>query len=255
MNMLRVITKKKRFFLCLVVLFFIFISFTLAKYIQKKDQDTLYEASAFYFESDYLNDLSNVKSYTLESGIDDIAFEIHNNVDELRYSDVKINYQVTLTDIDGNSVKDKDNQSISMITSTLDKGSIHKNDHKFSNLKDGIYVVTATSIKPYSKTIKANFIITNSITEINYNVTDATNSPILQLMIDTKDYNGNVKIEWPNGVTPDNTNPIFADVTSGYTKANKVIAVQKNSEYIFQFFKENPNLVFSNDDFKVGGDL
>ncbi len=254
MNFKKIIAKSKNILIIIsFVIFLGFFSYSLAKYIDNRRKEFLYEAKAFYFESNYLNEISSVKSYKLETGIDYVEFDIENNIDQLRYSDVTISYTVTLTDLEGNSVQDKSGVTVSPITSALTKGSIRKNTHRFSNLKDGVYVVTASSKKPYAKTIRANFIITNNNANISYSVTDAESSPILQLTVNTNDYKGNIKITWPDGVTPDNTNSLFSDVTSGYTSSNKVISVVKNGEYTFQFFKQNPTTVFAKENFKVGG--
>ena len=232
---------------------FVSIACVMAKYIHQKRQDLLYEANSFYFESDYLKDISSAKSYTLAKGVDDILFHISNNIDDLRYSGVKIFYDISISDLDGNAVLDKNNESVGVIHAVLNHGGINSNEHVFSNLKDGTYVVSAVSTKPYVKALKANFIISNSNMMIDYQVTDAASSPILQLMIRTEDYQGNVKITWPSGVTPDNTHSLFSDVVSGYSSGSKVFSVQKHSEYIFQFFKENPDVVFQKSDFEVGG--
>lgn len=254
MNFKEIIANKKNILLIIsFVIFLGFFSYSLAKYISNRRQDFLYEANAFYFESNYLNDIASVKSYTLETGIDYVEFNIQNNIDQLRYSDVTINYTVTLTDLEGNPVQDKSGSIVSPITSTLTKGSIRTNTHRFSNLQDGIYVVNAVSTRPYAKTIRGNFIIENNNTTISYSVTDTASSPILQLTVNTNDYAGNIRITWPAGVTPDNTNPLFTDVTSGYTSSSKVISVVKNGEYTFQFFKQNPSSVFVKENFTVGG--
>ena len=243
-------TKLMLFTFIIITLFSI--GFTFAKYIDNKENSILYEASAFYLESNYLSNIDNTKSYTIEKGIDEITFTIQNNIDTLRYSTVSINYTVSISDIEGKSVKDKAENTISNINGSLQKGSVKSNTHTFNNLKDGVYVVTATSTKPYSKTIKANFIITNSSTNIETRITDMTDSPILQLIINSNDYEGNITITWPEGITPDNTNPLFANVGTGYTSASKVMPVSKNAEYIVQFFKEDPAQTYQISDFEVG---
>ena len=238
--------------LCVFVLF-MFTKSSLAKYNANKNKDFLYEASSFYFTSDTLNSDSTVSVYTFATGTDYIEFNIANNEDNLRYSEVDIHYQVTITDINGNSVKDKNNNTISNIDANLTKNNINANTHRFSNLEDGAYIVTATSISPYSKTIRANFIITNSDTNLRYTVTDAVNSPILQLTISTNDYSGNVKILWPEGITPDNTISVFENLKTGYTSSSITVSLTKNGEYIYQFFKENPSRVYTTSDFTIGG--
>lgn len=254
MKIKRLITKYS--VLIIIFVFFVFLTIiksSFAKYNSNENKDFFYEASSFYFTSNSLDSNSSVTVYTLATGTDYIEFDVANNEDNLRYSEVDINYQVTITDINGNNVKDKNNNNINKINDTLAKNSINSNTHRFSNLADGAYTVTATSLSPYSKTIRANFIVSNSNKQLQYSITDAINSPILQLIISTNDYNGNVKIVWPIGITPDNTIPIFANSKTGFSSSNITIAVEKNGEYIYQFFKENPSNVYSASDFTVGG--
>ncbi len=222
-----------------------------AKYFIERKKETLYTAGAFYFESDLLTNTSSIKTYTYKEGTNEIELVLTNNIDDLRYSEVDIFYKVTITDLNGGAITDKDENNISEILGKLEKGKIDSQIVKFSNLKTGSYIVNAISTAPYEKSLKANFVITDRDDDIQFNVKDAINSPVAQLTISTKDYNGNIKITWPKGITPDNTNFYFFNNNSNYEGSNKTIQISSNSEIIIQFFKEDLSKQYLTDDFKV----
>lgn len=239
-----------KFILAILITLF-FVSFSLAKYISTRNTNFLYEAKSFYFVSDLLSDNIDQKSYSYKRGIDTISLNLSNNIDELRYSEVTIEYEVSITDLDGNSIQDKDGNTISSIQGTLSKGEINTTKIEFANLSSGAYVVTAKAIKPYKKQIQANFILTDNDYTIDYEVSDAVDSPVLNLTINVTDYSDKIKISWPDGVAPNNTNSFFKDVNTGYSNSNIIISFGANSEYIFNFFKEDPTSVFDSSDFIV----
>ena len=247
------IFKKRNIFFTFILVFFSSCLVVLAKYHLTIDKRALYDASDFYFESDLLADNNNKQSYTYKRGIDYIEILLNNNSDLLRYSEVKIHYTVTITDINGNIVKDKDGNNINEIDGVLQKNKIDSNKIVFDNLPSGIYVVTAISTKPYKKQIYANFIITDEDKDITYHVSDVKDSPILNLTVSTKEYYGNINISWPKGVAPDSTDINFANVDSGYSSGNVVVSFNSNSEYIYRFFKEDASTVYTSADFGVGG--
>lgn len=238
---------KRKFAIIIILIFAIGIissSIVMAKYFSDKEKETLYVAESFYFESDLLTSDATTKTYTYQKGKDNIQIVLKNNIDDFRFSDVDIDYSVKITDLNGTEVK-------SPIQGTLSKGSINEQTISFNNLATGSYTITATAIAPYEKTIKANFIIEAKNTDISYRVTDVTNSAVAQLTITTNDYNGNVKITWPQGVAPDSTNSIFSDVNTGYNSSNKTIEVSSKSETIIQFFKEDASQQYKTEDFQV----
>ena len=210
---------KLNFNVILLILIPIFvIGMSVASYVQKKHTDTVYTAESFYFESDLLSDNTNPSAYTYEIGKNEISIQLTNNIDNLRYAEVDIKYIVTITDSNGNEVVDKNGNKILEKSGTLLKDSINSNIINFSNLKSGVYIVTAKAIKPYTKVLQANFVITEKNNEITYQVNDSINSPVVQLTVMNKDYNGNIKITWPEGVAPDSTNSKFYNVNAGYNR-------------------------------------
>lgn len=225
-----------------------------AKYITEKKKNVLYTAGSFYFTSDLLSDGAALNTYEYGKGIDEISVDLKNNIDDLRFSEVDIYYNVKITDIAGNPVTNKNENIIPEITNNkLLKNQIDKNIVKFSNLKTGSYIVTATSTNPYEKEIKANFIITNKNENITFSVNDTINSPIAQLTITTNDFSGTTRIIWPEGTAPDSTNSLFSDVNIGYAGGNKQITLLPNSEITIQFFKEDLSRKYSISDFQVEG--
>lgn len=229
--------------LILIIIPIIIIGTTVAKYVQKQNNDIVYQAKNFYFESDLLSDNTNPKSYTYQKGKNNISIILRNNIDSLRYSEVDIDYIVTISDIQGKKIEEK--------TGTLSNKNIDAKQIEFTNLQSGTYTVVAKSKNPYEKTLQANFIIEKENDEIVYQISDSQNSPVLQLTVITEDYDGDIKISWPSGVAPDSTDDKFSDVNIGYNGGNKVVNFNSNSEYTFQFFKQNPNLNYNKNDFTV----
>lgn len=246
--------KKKNILFAFILIFFSSILVVLAKYHQILNERILYDADDFYFESDLLSTNVNQQSYTYKRGIDYIEILLKNNIDLLRYSDVKINYFVEITDINGNAIKDKDGNEVAKVDGILKKGEIDSSRIVFDNLPSGVYVVTAISTKPYKKQIQANFILTDEDKEITYYVNDVKDSPILNLTVSTKEYSGDINISWPAGVAPDSTDSSFSSVDSGYLASSTTVLFKSNSEYIYRFFKEDASVVYSSADFSVGGD-
>lgn len=203
-----------------------------AKYVSREEKDTVVAAKSFYFESDLLTESG--ATYTLAPGTTNITIHLKNFADDLRYSDVVIDYKVTAT-----------NQS----NKTGKLGSAKKENHEisFSNLTPGNYEVVATATSPYTKTLKATFVIPAVEGGVFCSVNDAANSPVLRLTVWTEDYSGAVKLTWPAGVAPDNTDPLLANATGNSITIN----FENDSEYTFLFFKANPALTYTKNDVKA----
>lgn len=236
--------KSKKTAILVMFLLIIMTSVVMAKYVANHGKESLYVAENFYFESDLLNSDTNIKTYTYQKGKNNIQILLKNNIDDLRYSDVDIDYTVRITDLNGNEVKDS-------ITGVLEKGSIKSQTINFENLPTGSYTIIATATAPYEKTLKANFVIEEKNAMVSYDIVDVENSSVAQLIITTNDYNGNLKITWPNGVAPDSTNNYFADVNTGYNSSSKTITVSAKSQTIFYFFKQNSSQKYTKEDFQI----
>ena len=238
--------------LLLIIIPVLFIGGSLARYIRQRTEDLVYEAKNFYFESDLLSDNTNPAVYTYDIGTDTISFKLKNNIDDLRHSEVNIDYVVRLTDIQGNSVKDKDGNIVSDLRGTLSKNNIDSDELEFTNLSSGNYLITADSVSPYVKKLQGSFVLTSKDEEITYSVNDSVGSPIVLLTVSTEDYEGDLNISWPAGIAPDSTSPMFENINSGYGAGTTKIYFDTNSEFTFQFFKNNPNTSYNKNNFNVG---
>lgn len=245
--------KKLLIIVSIVILFTLtLIGRTITRYIGKEKNETAYIAQSFYFESSLLSDSSTVPSYTLKNQVDSISIDLNNFEDNLRYSDVAIDYIVSITDLNGNQVNDKNDNLIPNKTGQFSAKSKTTKNEEFSNLKKGTYIVTAQAVSPYTKTIKANFIILGSDEDISYFVSDVNGSSVMKLTVTTSEYNGNIRISWPNGLAPDSTDPKLASINSGFSAGECTVHFEAYSEYTFQFFKQNPTQKFEKNDLTVG---
>lgn len=245
--------KKRVIILCsLIVLCVIMIRsaivYVYAKYNHEYKTDSIYEAENFYFESDLLTE--NGEEYNYKNGEDSITVKIFNNEDSLRYTEVDTTYEVKIKDLQNNSVVDKNSKTIEKIEGVLSGKSISSKNITFNNLKNGTYKVIASTKTPYIKNLEAIFVITNNDEQVIYNVNDSQDSIVLYLTVTTNNYEGDININIPDGLLPDSNDPKMKNIDLNTTK-NLVVNFKNNSEYSFRFFKENPNIVFENQDFVV----
>lgn len=239
---------KKKFLIVYFILLTIIIAMTvvLGKYLQELKNNTLYEAENFYFRSDLLSE--DIKSYTLQRGVNKIVIHLYNSEDRFRYTKVDINYVVKLEKIndDGNLVKVREKNGV------LSKSNFTDNEVVFDNLENGKYKVSALATNPYTKILEGNFVITNNDNRIDYSVGDNVDSTVMFLTIKTVDYTGNIKIKFPDGLYPDNNEEVFKNVNIDNSK-EVIINFKNNSSYSYRFYKENPKKVFNKNEFQVGG--
>lgn len=239
---------KRKFLIVYLILLTIIITMTvvLGKYLQELKNNTLYEAENFYFRSDLLSE--DIKSYTLQRGVNKIVVHLYNSEDRLRYTKVDINYVVKLEKIndDGNLVKVREENGV------LSKSNFTDNEVVFDNLENGKYKVSAIAITPYTKILEGNFVITNNDNRIDYSVGDNVDSTVMFLTIKTVDYTGNIKIKFPDGLYPDNNEEAFKNVNIDNSK-EVIVNFKNNSSYSYRFYKENPKKVFNKNEFQVGG--
>lgn len=214
-----------------------------AKYAHQANDERELSSPAFYFTSDLLTE-DGSKTYDLPVGTTSISFELRNYADDLRYSATDIDYKYEVAE--GETVLSSDSGVISN-----DESNPHSSTEPItvSGLSAGTYTVTATSTKPFSQRLSAKFTIATANTDLNVSLADNNNSPTATLTVSTQDYAGNVKVSWPEGVVPDQTQAEFKDVTTAYSggsyQAGSVpVRVEKFSTYTFRFFKTDPSQKF-----------
>ncbi len=193
--------------------------FVAAKYINEKSSTGVIGAKNFYFTSNFLDGTL----HTLAPGTTSVSFSVGNHEDDLRYSEVKINYTVTVDN----------GATIENGTGTLASGAVNDAEITVSGLTAGkTYTVTATGTGGYSKTLTATIVVAQSQSKLYYNVDNSAADYILLTVWNEGDADGNVTISY-TGI-PDNTNPDMGDwQTNGTSKA---VAIPAHASKVFRFF-------------------
>ena len=268
--------------LLLIAVLLAFNGYTVAKYVFQQEDEPVYAAENFYFESDALKEQSatGYPSYTLKRGVDAITVDLRNYPDALRRSEVDLKYEVRL-------INKKDSSEIAAVTGTLYKegtsvGSsngmvdthdiaicfsdeteqnqetwkstraLHTTIMKKVKLDAGTYTVIASVFEPYkhaeNEVLKADYIVSDVAEDINFSVADAINSPILRLTITTADMGGEYRISWKDSsITADNTDPKIKNIKNDSCD----IELKGDSQYTIVFFKNTINIEHSKDTFSI----
>lgn len=223
-----------------------------AKYttIHSKNDDTV--SNDFYFTSPMLSETGI--SYTLMPQTTELDIPVCNYADSLRYSQKDIEYSYTVTkDENGDSSKE-----ISTGNGTISTGKTNTDNIVLNDLKVGTYKVTAKTTSPFITEIKGTFTIPEESEGVGYTVTDKTGSPYVLVTVWTKNYDGKVKITWPEGVIPDSTNSELQSMdtykgnesdTNLYVSGSVTISTATYSSVVYRFFKEDSSKIYSNTNF------
>ena len=216
----------------------------LAKYIKKVNNNVQINSTDFYFTSDLLDIQATngtFPEYTLGKGTDTITFNLNNYEDDLRFTTVDIDYEIKVTN-SSNVIVFEENGTLNALSTKKSK------QFDITSLTSDTYIVEVTSTSPYIKQLKGKFIIQDVDNDITYTVSDGAGSTVVMLTISVNDYSGNINIKWPNGVFPDNSEPLLKNAinTTNYT-----VNFNSYSEYTFVFFKSDTSVVYTNTDFEV----
>ena len=209
-----------------------------AKYIQASEQKIISQAKEFYFTSDLLTEEG--ANYTLNPGTTQVRFTLMNHIDELRYSDDLILYNVYVNDV-----------------VLVENGRLNQNDDEivFAVENGKTYHVRAEGIAGYRKTISATFTV---MTEPDgfYKSLDASNEYFVLLTVWTEAVSGNVTIDFPAGLIPDATDEKLTNVVNyedSYYEAGRTnpVELQTYSSLVYRFFKDDLSTAYTVDDFNV----
>lgn len=214
-----------------------------AKYAHQATDGRELSSPAFYFTSDVLRD-DDTANYQLPVGTTSISFELRNYADDLRWCDTNIDYEYKVAAPDGTQFA----SGAGVITRDASKG-VAVPISATGLTQPGTYTVTATSTKPFSQQLSAKFTIAAANTDLNVSLADNNDSATATLTVSTQDYEGNVKVSWPAGVVPDQTQAEFDRVSTGdssgnYSAGTVTVTAKKFSTYTFRFFKTDPSQKF-----------
>ncbi len=190
-----------------------------AKYFDRKTSDGLVKAKNFYFTSNLLDG----EKHTLAPGSTGVTFTLGNHEDGLRYSEVDIEYTVTLSD--GTNIKNVN-------TGTLTNGSVQDKPVTLKDLTPGkTYTVTAVGTGGYSKTLTATIIVPGTSPDLYYSADTSAGEYILLTVWNEGDKEGSATVIY-TGV-PDNTDPTMV---RWKTNGKNNVTVPAHGSVVLRFF-------------------
>ncbi len=191
-----------------------------AKYLNEKSSDGLVRAKNFYFTSNLLDG----KKHILAPGSTSVTFTLGNHEDDLRYSEVDIEYEYTITADDGTTTKTGNGK--------LENGSVKDAEVTISDLQPGgTYIVNAVGTGGYSKTLTATIVVPEEAAQLYQRQDNSTGEYILLTVWNEGDKMGNVTITY-TGI-PDNTNP---KMTTWRKDASHTVEIEPHESKVFRFF-------------------
>lgn len=201
------------------VLSVVLIGVVVARYQRQLRSDGSVRAQEFYFTSNLLDG----DTHMFAPGSTEVTFTLGNHADELRVSEMDIDYEVTIAPDGGEPETIK--------KGTLKKGEVSDEDVTISGLEAGTYVVTAVGTGGYSQTLTATIVVPAITNRIYQHQDNVSGEYILLTVWNEGDKEGTVTIEY-TGI-PDNTNP---DMKDWSTNGKKEIKIAPHESKVFRFF-------------------
>ncbi len=207
------------------------IGMLVAKYVTERNSGGIVRAYNFYFTSNLLDGTT----HTLAPGSKEITFTIGNHADELRYSEVDIDYTVT---VDNGAIVVNDK-------GTLANGKVKDDKITIKGLENGnTYIIEAVgkgntdkNTGGYTKTLTATIEVPATQAKLYYDIETVTAQDYTLLTVwNEGDKEGSVTIEY-SGI-PDNTNSNMTDWTTGTTgdKKKQDVTIKPHESKLFRFF-------------------
>ena len=203
-----------------------------ARYVHLHSDTDAALAQHFYFTSDVLGTpvagggVSSDNTYTLRAGVDQIDIVLYNTADDLRTSEVDIDYTVTIGDAEGNAVAGQGAQS-GTITVADGQAAV-----SFKGLASGTYTVTANATKPYTATLVGQFTVVAETQGLSYAVTDG--GEYIIVTVSSAGEGGTVTLKWDSAkLIPDETNSVLRNASGSVN-----ITLDKYSSGTYRFFKQ-----------------
>lgn len=199
----------------------------MARYVMEKNKAEIAAAENFYFTSNLLKeDAAENTILYVDPSKASFTVNLYNYADEQRKTASDINYTVTVANGSSNPNSGtiaKDSEKAEITITPTDKS------------KD--VIVTATSTSPYKKELKATFKISLGN---QYTIEDTVGNTAAVLMMTFTGSGGDVTLELPNTVIPDENNPNISKV-DGNWKFN----VAQDGIYSLILLKQNQTLNLS----------
>ena len=213
-----------------------------AKYIDQTKNNDAVTAKEFYFTSDILDGKTHKISADQSNKTAKMKVQLMNHPDDLRASEVDIHYTVTVKNqTDKKDVTLNDDNS-SNATGTIEKGKCNEQSVTISGLEAGkTYEITATTNNTYEKTLKGTIEVSDTDNKIYQTTKD--HEEYVEVTIWTVDYSGEIKLEYPQGLIPDNTDDWMSTAQNATDTSRTLILdaskIKENTSHTFRFFKEN----------------
>ncbi len=195
-----------------------------ARYMRSLHSGVSVRVKEFYFTSNLLDG----ETHTLAPGTDSITFTLGNHGDELRHSEVDIDYTVTVENPAGTVPA-----TVAPGPHTLAKNSKASNEVTISNLKPGRYIVTATGKgEGYTQELTAVIVVPEETTKV-YQYLDRSESEYSVLTVWNEGNTDKTVTVTYTGI-PDNTNPDMGAWKIGGPGQDVTIA--SHGSKVFRFF-------------------
>lgn len=178
--------KKYLIYLIIILILLVPIGITFSKYLKQIISNYIFEANNFYFNSDKLK--YGGKEYHINnwSGVDPfvIQFDLNNMKNNILSSTSDIAYNLSVTcDTDTTCSLNSTSGTI-MTTEKIDNLVLTITPSRTFLVNEEIEItVTANSLSPYQKTLRATFVIKVGTQGISYEIDDEVDSPYLNFGI------------------------------------------------------------------------
>ena len=192
----------------LLVLLVLLAGGSLARYFTSRDAEGAVRTKRFYFTSDFLDGTV----HTMNPGIQEVTFTVGNHADELRFSEMMVNYTCTVKkggtsetvfvasgELPGNGISD-DSVTFSLTALGLPFGTY---DIEVSASGGGVDGIPNSG---YRKTLAASVVFSEE--QVLYKYLENMGTHVV-LTVWAKGFRGDVAIRYPDGLVPDNTDPVM----------------------------------------------
>ncbi len=198
-----------------------------AKYINEKNSYGLVKAYEFYFTSNLLDGKTHTLAPVNENEKTSVTFTVGNHADDLRYSEVDIDYEYEVT-VDDNGA------TVTNGTGKLTSGSVKDATITVEGLEAGkTYIIKAVGTGGYTKTLTATIVVPKTETKIYYDVDFPEAEYTTVTIWNEGDKAGDVTVTY-TGI-PDNTNP---NMTSWETNYSGTLTIGPHESIVLRFFGE-----------------